>query len=358
MTLQEWLLQNGAVLAADGIPLHFGDQRAEFDAAHSAAVLMVRSHEGRLEITGHDRLNIVQRISTNDVLGSTHGEGRPTILTTPQGRIIDRLMVYNFSEKVVVTTEPGRGTAVRDYLQRQIFFNDDMKIADLAAATTLFTMHGTQAADVMRALSPTAGTHSYMECISVDIAEIDCLLLQRKALIGTHWAIIAPLADALTVWRALLQAGEQFGLRPAGSLTYNALRIQAGRPAFGRELSTEFIPLEAGLWDEVSFKKGCYTGQEIIARMESRNRLAKTMVTFGLSGMVDSPAPLVLEGAQIGTLTSSVITPRGDIVGIGFVKVPQAEVGNRFTVGNNGLEATITSLAGAQPPALESPTRT
>src|SRR5262249_2204425 len=112
-------------------------------------------------------------------------------------------------------------------------------------------------------------------------------------------------------------------------------------------------PLEAGLWDEVSFTKGCYTGQEIIARMESRNRLAKTMVTFKLSEMVESPTVLQVDGRDIGTLTSSVVTPRGEAVGIGFVKVPVAEVGKVLMVGDKAITAQILALAGAQPPILE-----
>src|SRR5690242_11334966 len=109
MNLQELYQQSGATVAPDGIPLHFGDQKAEYEAALNAAVLMDRSHEGRLETSGRDRLEIIQRISTNDVTHMASDEGRPTILTSPTGRIIDRLVVYNHGEKALVTTEPGRG---------------------------------------------------------------------------------------------------------------------------------------------------------------------------------------------------------------------------------------------------------
>jgi folate-binding protein YgfZ len=356
MTLQDWLLQSGGVLAPDGIPLHFGDQSAEYEAALSSAVLMLRSHEGRLETTGRDRLEIIQRISTNDVAGAPVGEGRPTILTSPQGRIVDRLVVYNRGDKALVTTEPGRGAAVRDYLQRQVFFNDDMKIRDLSADTVQFGLHGATAEAIIRDFAPQVGHSSSLVCVDAIIAETPVMIAQRKPFMGTQWAIIVPSASALGVWQAIMDAGQAHNLRPAGSLTYNVLRIQAGRPGIGRELSTDFIPLEAGLWDEVSFKKGCYTGQEIIARMESRNRLAKTMVTLRLSSMIDSPAPLIADGSTIGTLTSSVVTPRGEAIGIGFAKVPQAEVGNTFTVGDTAITAQILTLAGAQPPVLEART--
>lgn len=353
MNLQELYQQSGAAVAPDGIPLHFGDQKLEYETAQTSAVLMDRSHEGRLQTTGRDRLELIQRISTNDVAHMANGEGRPTILTSPTGRIIDRLVVYNHSDHAFVTTEPGRGQTVRDFLQRQIFFNDDIRIQDLNTTTKQFALHGPKAEAVVQAFAPQAGKQPYLECLEASIADTQVIVLKRKPLVGTHWIIVVPTEKAVDVWQAILAAGEQYGLKPAGSLTFNVLRIQSGRPGVGRELSTDFIPLEAGLWDEVSFTKGCYTGQEIIARMESRNRLAKTMVTLKLSQMVDAPAPLKADGSEIGKLTSSVENPRGEAIGIGFVKVPLAEVGHEFNVGDSAVTAQISSLAGAQPPILE-----
>ena len=353
MDIQEVYQQSGATIAPDGIPLHFGDQKAEYEAAQTTAVLMDRSHEGRLEISGRDRLEIIQRISTNDVGHMAIGEGRPTILTSPTGRIIDRLVAYNLDEKAIITTEPGRGQAVREFLQRQIFFNDDMQIQDLISTTKQFALHGPQAEAIVQLFVPNAGKQPYLECVNTIVAETEVIFLKRKSLVGTQWVVIVPNEKAIEIWQALLAAGQPFGIRPAGSLTFNVLRIQAGRPGVGRELSTDFIPLEAGLWDEVSFKKGCYTGQEILARMESRNKLAKTMVTLKLSQMVETPAGLRLDGKEIGTLTSSVVTPRGEAVGIGFVKVAAAEVGQMLTVADQAISAQILTLAGAQPPVLE-----
>lgn len=353
MNLQELQRSVGGVLAPDGIPLHFGDQQVEYHAALTTAVLMDRSHEGRFETIGRDRFEIINRISTNDVIHMVVGEGRPTILTSPTGRIIDRLVVYNRGETAVVTTEAGRSQAVLQYLQRQIFFNDEMRIVDLGAMTKQFVLHGPAAEAIVQTFAPEAGEHDYLECINVTVEGADVILLKRKPLVGSHWVLIVPNEQAATVWQAVMQNGAAHGLKAAGSLVYNALRIGAGRPAAGRELSTDYIPLEAGLWDEVSFKKGCYTGQEIIARMESRNRLAKAMVTLSLEQMVDSPAPLFNEGKEIGTLTSSVVTPKGDVVGIGFVKLAAAEIGQLLAAGKEQTSTRILSFAGAVAPMLE-----
>lgn len=352
MSLHDTYTAQGATLAPDGIPLHFGDIKSEYRTANKNAVLMDRSHEGRLEASGRDRLNLVHRISTNDVLNMATGEGRPTIFTNPTGRIIDRIMLYDRGETAFISTEAGRGSAVLNYLQRQIFFNDDAAFVDISPSTRQFVLHGPNADLVMDSVVPGAAKLPDLYGMDAAIADVPIFLARRKPISGTHWALIVPLEQAEQVWLKILEQGAAWGLIPAGSLAYNALRIRAGRPAAGRELTQDFIPLEAGLWDEVSFTKGCYTGQEIIARMESRNRLAKTMTQMRLNGFIEAPQVLYVDGKPAGTLTSSVQTPDGEILGIGFVKVALALPEQSFIVGETSIEAVVTELAGAQPPQL------
>ena len=342
----------GGIVAPDGIPLHYGNLKAEYHAALEQAVLMDRSHEGRFEASGRDRFNLIHRISTNDVLHMAPSEGRPTIFTNPNGRILDRIMIYNRGETALLTTEPGRGAPLMSYLERQVFFGDEASFTDLAGATRQFVLHGPLADTIIEALVPGASAILQFFGLEANIGETQVFLARRKPMSGIHWAIIVPVPQAELVWLTILETGSAFGLIPTGSLVYNALRIRAGHPAAGRELSTDYIPLEAGLWDEVSFTKGCYTGQEIIARMESRNRLAKTIVQLRLSAWVEAPGNLYLEGKAVGTLTSSVITPDDEILGIGFVKVPLAIPDQELVAGENKGRAIITALAGAQPPQL------
>lgn len=343
MSLRDVLAEQGAVFAPDGIPLHFGDQLAEYQAALNGVVVMDRSHEARLELTGKDRLDIIHRISTNDLTHMQPSEGRATIFTSAAARILDRVTVYHWPERAVVLGEPGRGAPLMQYLQRNIFFNDQVRIVDLSSETHALDLHGPGAQAVIE--SSAVGAVS-QHSLTADINGVTVFAGQRKALAGTRWTLIVPKANAEPVWSALVERGA----RPAGSLTYNVLRIRAGMPGVGRELSQDYIPLEVGLWDEVSFTKGCYTGQEIIARMESRSRLASTLVRLELNQMVDAPADLYHEGHAAGKLTSSVITPDGEIFAMGVVKMKYAHPGQMLTVGQSGIAATVQQLLGAQPP--------
>jgi aminomethyltransferase len=345
-------VSNGASLAQDGIPLHFGDLHAEYHAALKNAVLMDRSHEARLEMTGNDRLALIHRISTNDLMNMASGEGRPTIFTNPNARILDRVIVYNADNRALILGEPGRGDALAHYLGRNIFFGDDARVVNLGTTTCEFDLHGPESDTIMNLLVPGAASLPTYFSQETVLADAPVFIARRKPLSGARWTFIAPREADAQVWSHIIERGAAHGLIPAGSLTFNTLRIRAGLPGVGRELSQDYIPLEVGLWDEVSFKKGCYTGQEIIARMESRGRLANTLVALRLSTMVEAPTDIFHDGRTVGRLTSSVVSPDDEIFAIGVIKVPLAQIGQLLQVGNDRIEAAVSHLVGAQPPQL------
>lgn len=330
----------GAAFAPDSIPLHFGDQLAEYRAALEAAVLLDRSHEARLLMTGSTAVDLLHRISTNDLNGIPVGIGRPTVLVNANARILDRIKVFRREADLLVLGEPGRGNPLRTYLQRNIFFGDDVQLKDLSAETKQFDLHGPQADEVIRHAAPEAAILEEFQGSTATIAGADVYITRRKPVSAQRWTIVTPVEQAGKVWQALADAGA----RPAGSLIYNVLRVRAGLPSVGRELSEQFIPLEVGLWDEVSFTKGCYTGQEIIARMESRNRLAKTMVMLQPDAVISAPATIYAEGRQVGQLTSSVTAPDGELFALGVVKPDFAEAGQTLEIGEQRVRAQVKAL--------------
>jgi len=345
MTLTERQQALGAQIAPDGVPLHFGDIASEYDAGQNGTVLMERSHEARIQITGEDRLTFLNNITTNDLTTMADGEGRGTVLTKSNARIIDRFLVYNRGETTLLLTGPGRGQAVMSLLDRNIFFNDDAQPQILDGRQ--FVLHGPNADDVINKFGLDAVSVAPLHGVDIELAGQPVFVARRKSLSGAHWSVTVPQgADDVAVWDAILDAGA----RPAGAIAYNMLRIRAGAPAHGREIHPDYIPLEVGLWDEVSFAKGCYTGQEIIARMESRARLARVMVRVELDAPAKAPTPLNNEDDRaVGTLTSSVTTTADEYLGIAVVKNDVAVPGTQFRI-SNGATATVLDLAGAAPP--------
>jgi aminomethyltransferase len=340
-------LSRGAQLATDNIPLHYGDLLQEYRAALDNAILLDRSHEGRIEVAGPDRHGLLNRMSTNSPVDMQPGEGRPTVFINPNGRILDRVMAYNHHlDKLLIITQPGRGDEFSRYLRQNIFFHDKVTLVNISAATCQFALHGPKADTVIDALKVGLSGAPSLYSANLSISGVEVFVARNKPLVGTHWTIVSAADTAPHIYEAILDAGQSHGLIPAGSLTYNTLRIRAGVAA-GRELSQEYIPLEVGLWDEISFNKGCYTGQEIIARMESRGQLARTLVVLKPDKFVEAPAPIVHEAQAVGTLTSSVQAPDGEIFALGVIKTRHLEIGGQVVI--NGVTARIERLAGVQP---------
>ena len=346
--LREKHLALGAELAADGIPLHYGDLAAEYAAALDGAVLLDRTHEGRLGLEGKDRFDFINRMSTNETIGMAEGECCPTIFVTANGRILFRVICVNRPDHLLLIAGPGQGAALLNLLRRNIFFGDAVQVCDLGAGTAQFGLHGPAADEIVRQISPELARTTAMSSAAIRVDGIALTLARRKAIVGAHWLVLSPVDDAAAAHKMLLRLGAELGLVPAGSLTFNALRIHSGQPA-GVELSSDYIPLEVGLWDEVSFTKGCYTGQEIIARMESRQRLAKTLVKLKLARFVAAPAPIYAGSRRVGALTSSAKAPDGEISSLAVVKTDSAIPGTRLQVGDAGICATVLDYAGVQP---------
>ncbi|MDE2820124.1 MAG: hypothetical protein OXI40_10375 [Chloroflexota bacterium] len=338
----------GALLAADGIPLHYGDLRSEYQAGLEGAILLDRSHEGRVLLAGESRFELINRMSTNELLGMSVFEGRPTIFTKANARMLFRAMCYNLPGGLLMISEPGQGQALCGYLRRNIFYSDKVTVRDQSPSTAQFAIHGPNAGRIMARVGIEAPPPADYFAYEIALGGSTATAARRKSIAGGHWVIICPAASALAVYRQILDRGGSFELRPAGSLSYNLLRIRSGRPA-GLELSSDYIPLEVGLWDEVSFAKGCYTGQEIIARMESRQRLAKALVRLELTQLAEAPAIVYSGGKACGRLTSSSASPDGEIFALAILKSASASPGTILEVGEARAPARVKDFAGVQP---------
>lgn len=349
--LSQYHVSLGARLAPDQIPLHYGDQAAEYAAASEGAILLDRSHEGRILLEGPNRFELVNRMSTNDVSQLALGVSKPTVFVNANARILFRASCLSLSRGLLLISEAGQGEALANYLRRNIFFGDKAAVNDISASTAQFALHSGTANKAMEKLAPDAHQLPPLGCVEIDSDDGILIVARRKSICGGHWNLIVKRDAGAAVHRRLLSIGSEHGLIPAGSLTYNSLRIRSGRPA-GLELSSDYIPLEVGLWDEISFSKGCYTGQEIIARMESRGRLAKTLVKLALRSMVIAPAPVYARNIPVGRLTSSAAAPDGQIHALAVVKIDRAHAGTDLSVGPDRVSASVLDFAGAQPPFI------
>ena len=314
-----------------------------YQSAHKTAVLTDRSDLGILKFTGETRLDLINRMSTQAVLGLKAGEGAATILTTDVGRIIDRLILYASANNITTLTSENNNDAIARYLMRFVFFNDDFHIEDLSGETAtsassvqaVFGIYGPQAgAKLTEAGFPETDfpLHHWRQA---EVGGVEATLHRTDPIAGDGYFVMCQESDRDALWQHLVDSG----LVVADANAYELLRIESGNKRFGHELTQDYIPLEADLWDDVSFNKGCYIGQEIIARMESRNRLAKKLVKLYPEAPVAAGTKLTAHGKNAGTLTSAAVGPDG-VVALGYVKTAVLENGSDLFVGETAVGTT------------------
>ncbi len=267
---------------------------------------------GRIIMRGKDALSLLQRLSTNDMLKIGEFQGNQTVLTTPIGRIIDLLHVVNCGDDVWVFTSVGQGPAVYRHLKQNIFFNDAVTLTPAARTHRQLAIYGSGAdalvRDVFSAPSEARATTPRWHAFRSG----EALVTRIQELGGGGWRIVWPVDQPLPDQLAALPQLDD--------ATLSIWQVEAGVPAFGAELSTEYIPLEAGLESAISFAKGCYVGQEIIARMESRGRRAKSLERVTLSQLIDAPVEITNPAGQVmGVVTRAVRSPHHGPIALAYI---------------------------------------
>ena len=305
-----------------------------YAAAHTSAIVVDHAGRGMLLLTGATRLELINRMSTQAVAGLKSGEGAATVLTTDIGRIIDRPILYATSDSVYVLTGEGHAASLARYFMRNIFYNDDVQLKDISGETAVFGVYGPRAADALVAAGfPEVDLplHHWRQA-GIGRPAATAYIHRADPVAGDGYFVTANATDRELVVSTLQTAG----LMPIEDTAYDYLRIEAGRPRFGRELTLDYIPLEADLWADVSFSKGCYIGQEIIARMESRGKLAKRLVRLRPGAPVEPGAEIIAVGRPVGSITSAADGPAGPVA-IGYVKTAALADGAALAVGQVNL---------------------
>ncbi|GIV83693.1 MAG: glycine cleavage system protein T [Candidatus Roseilinea sp.] len=255
----------------------------------------------RIRLRGSSRLDFLHRMSTGDVRGLKPGEGKTTVLTTPIGRMVDYLMVLAFEDSTLLIGGGGNQSKVVHWLRKYIFFNDDVQVSDETGDTRMFGVGAGGDPRFIEEVIPNIGRFAMPEYAHRVV---------ESPLSADRQIVVARAPQSLGLSFFLIGAGlDRAPLADASPTTpdFDAWRILHGYPRFPNEINEDYNPLEAGLWNAVSFNKGCYIGQEIIARMESRGQIAKKLVR--LTSSADSLSPgeeLRAEGGEVvGKVTSA-----------------------------------------------------
>ena len=314
-----------------------------YTAALDTAAYYPLPNPGLLRVSGADRAAFIQRQTTNDIRQLSAGQLQLSVLTNPAARILDVFHLMLDDEGLLALTLLGKGAATTAYLKSRIFFMDKVTLADLSTDFSQVELIGPGSAALLQQLGIT-DIPAELQLVQVEIGGAGLYLLGRAPGIDLGLRLLLPAGSRASVLAAL----EQAGFAPLSPDQYDLLRIETGLPAAGRELTEEYTPLETGLEKAISAAKGCYTGQEIIARQVTYDKVTQRLC--GVRLKVDLPAGLRLwaEGKLAGTLTSTAVSPRFGAIGLAIVKRPHDQPGTVLAAGdsaaNRAAPAVISTL--------------
>ncbi|HEX7972963.1 MAG TPA: glycine cleavage T C-terminal barrel domain-containing protein [Anaerolineales bacterium] len=315
----------------------------DYQAALQGAAFFQQPDAGYLRIGGPDQADFLQRQTTNDIRRLAPGQALLTVLTSPTARILDVFHLLQEPETIGVITLPGRGASTARFLKSRIFFMDKVTVKDASAEFTQIDVMGPQVADRLRPLgiNPTPGIDRVVSFLVGDSA---VRVLGLNPANGLGCRLLAPAAEGAALSARLVEQG----ISPLKPESYELLRVEAGLPGAGSELNEAYTPLETGLEAAISSGKGCFTGQEVIARQVTYDKVTQHLCGLRLENDVKPGDNVWGEERAVGAITSAVHSPRLGPIGLAILKRPYHQPGTAVTVGERD-GANITGVVSGLP---------
>ena len=306
------------------VVLAYGSVAAEYEALHTRAALFDRSHRGRLQVFGERAAEMVAGLVTNDVTGLAPGQGCYAAALTAKGKIVADVRVFVEEGAVLTDTPPRAADAWAAMVKKYV----NPRLAPHADATTSLRdigIFGATARHVMSAItgvpSPALTALAPYAHVTVDLDGARAIVANVPDLGVEGFEIILSAEKFPLLWQRAVDAGAT----PAGLEAWEIARIEAGRPEWGIEIDDSTIPQEAN-FDElhaISYTKGCYVGQETVARVHFRGHVNRHLRGVRTEGLDPVPRGATLHddaGSQVGDVRSAVRSPMLGGIGLAMVR--------------------------------------
>ncbi|HJU90519.1 MAG TPA: glycine cleavage T C-terminal barrel domain-containing protein [Gemmatimonadaceae bacterium] len=334
-------------IAGRPVVMHYGDIAGEYASLRRGAMLIDRSARGRMRIEGTKASEMLTGLVTNDVDAISRGQGLYAAALTPKGKIIADVRIFSHGDRLLIDTpvraHEGWMSMIRKYVNPRV-----APYRDESATIRQIGVFGVRARDIVaKVLDLDAAAledlQPYSHIESATVAQSFAARVPDAGLDG--YEIFLP-ADAFAdTWRRLHEAGAT----PAGLLAWEVARIEAGRPEWGVDMDDSTIPQEANLEElhAISYTKGCYTGQEVVARVHFRGHVNRHLRGLLCGRAEPPPSRAELQdslGKPVGEVRSSALSPRLGAIAIAMVR-REIEPGTTVSVRWEGGEATADVAA-------------
>jgi len=293
---------------AEQVVAHFGDPAGEYLALTQRLGVVDLGCRTRIELKGDDRLTFLNNFCTNDVRKLEPHRGCEAFLTSVQGRTLGHLLILCRDESLLLETGPGQAERIITHLDKYLI-REDVRIVDRSGEIAELLVAGPQAARQLGELGLGRLPAGRLEGVTSQLAGTSAELIRVDFAGPDGFLLFCPGDDALKICRRLIEAGAT----ACGQNALETVRIESGWPMFGRDFDDQNLPQEiARDAAAISFTKGCYLGQETVARLDALGHVNRTLVgvRFDQAKVPDVPLDLMADGKSRGQLTSVIFSPK------------------------------------------------
>jgi tRNA-modifying protein YgfZ len=304
----------------------------EYEAATTAAGWVDRSERGKLALTGADAKEFLQGQVSNDVVALTPGGGCYAAFLTPKGKMLGDLRILDTGDELLLDTER---TALQELFNmiRRFSLGHDVQLHKRTLEAGLISLIGPDSDQISGVAGLPPAEHAHL---AATLDGIDVVAVRTDA--GIDLICESERTGELT--RGLSARGAE----PISDATAECVRIERGRPRYGVDLDDSVIPQEAGLNERaVSFQKGCYVGQETVARLFYRGKPNRQLRGLRLSGPAPVGSEVVSGDRVVGRLSSAAASPRFGEIGLALIR-REAPPGSDVRVSDDRVAAVVTEL--------------
>lgn len=307
------------------VVMHYGHIAGEYAALRASAMLVDRSARGRVRISGDTAPELITGLVTNDVVSLPPGYGQYAAALNPKGKIVADIRIFRGDDDLLIDTppraQPGLMALIRKYINPRLApYRDesavtrDLGVFGLQARRIVSEITGLTG-DTLAALAPYSHLGAVLDAdTAIIVARVPDLELEG-------YELIVPATAYAALWQRALTAGAT----PAGLLAWEIARIEAGRPEWGLDIDESTIPQEAN-FDElhaISYTKGCYVGQEVVARVHFRGHVNRHLRGIRCGHHEPPPEHAALlddAGKQVGDVRTSALSPRLGAIALAMVR--------------------------------------
>ncbi len=297
------------------MPLHYGDPIAEHHAIRTTVGIADVSHRGKLHVTGEDRVTWLQSIISNDLLPLRVGDWLYSSFMSHKGKILSCFRVYRLEESLLVEDVGEQGTVTYDAFRKFLLYGTKAKIKNCGDTWGILLVSGPQAPLLIReSLGEDVTDLPPGSFLIHDLQGQSALIANTQETGECDREILMPNEAMDSTWNRLWEAGKALGLRAIGTQARESLRIEAGIPKLGPDLNERIVPPEANLEGKAfSLSKGCYPGQEVVARMDTYGTVKRRLVGLVIDSSEEAvPLPeakVFSDAREVGWVSSAIRSP-------------------------------------------------